>query len=137
MSTRFRTYLNYLQTPVSVYLPLQKPQSPTPLTKYRSASSDTKKKPSVSQLLCPEGEIYSRQFSVDRIRKVRSIQPCLRIVGIDNLNQTRADSISARNIDSPNFTNIKTCSKRIIYRYAKSLDNSIDAPEIPSLGLKF
>ena len=55
------------------------------LTKYPSASSDTHthKKKSVSMLLCPYGEIIRDHFKSTRQRKVRSIQPCLRIVGIN------------------------------------------------------
>ena len=66
-----------------------KPQSPTPgvgeLTKYPSASSDTHTHThkSVSMLLCPYGEIIRDHFKSTRQRKVRSIQPCLRIVGIN------------------------------------------------------
>ena len=58
------------------------------------------------------------------------------IVGINNFHKKSGLIPPAPKIDSANFTNIETCPKRLNYRHEKSSENSIDSPEIPSLGLK-
>ena len=48
----------------------------------------------------------------------------------------RPDSTSTQNIDYSYFTNIETCPKSLNYRYAQSLDNSIDEGILQALGWK-
>ena len=62
------------------------------------------------------------------------------IIGIKNFHRkNRPDSTSAENIDSPNFTNIE----KLYAHYSDKppmceiLENPIDAPRIPFLGLIF
>ena len=105
------------------------------LTKYPSASSDTKKYLSFS-CSAPMTRFIRDNFQSTRQRKVRSIQPCLRIVGIDKHPQKTGLIPPAPKIDSPNFTNIETCPKRLNYRYVQSLDKP-SMSWIPDPGLKF
>ena len=63
------------------------------------------------------------------------------IIDIHNFHRknNRPDSTSAENIDSPNFINIEKLYAHHSDKHqcVKFIDNTINAPKIPSLGLKF
>ena len=97
------------------------------LTKYLSASSDTKN-------ICLLVTLPPRQ---DRFQDNTYV--------FNNWYQqfpqqnNRPDSTSAENIDSPNFINIEKVYAHSSDKHqcAKFMDNTINAPKFPSLGLKF
>ena len=138
-SLKLRAYLNYLQTPVSVYLPQQKPQSPTPGGTHKifvCLVRHTKKNICLLVALPLWRDLFET-ISVDRTTKSPKH---LTVLPNSQYRQTSTKnwpgSTSAQNIDSPNFTNIETCPKRLNYRYAQSLDKP-PMCGIPDLGVKF
>ena len=93
----------YCHMQIHIYIYTQHHNDTGELTKYLSASSDTKKT-SVSQLLCPHGEtIFSRHGP----RQVRDNTHVSNNWYQQLPQRNRPDSTSAENIDSPMFTNIE------------------------------
>ena len=87
-SPRLCAYFNYLQTPASEYLPQQKPHCPTPGGNSQNICLPRQTHKKICLLVAlPHGEIIRDNFQSTGQRKVRSIQPCLQIVGIDKLKQ--------------------------------------------------
>ena len=87
-------------------------------------------------MLCSIGEIIRNNSSWPDHEKseVSSAPPNSRYQQTST--KTRPDSTSVQNIDYPNFTNIETSPKSLNYRYAQSLDNSIDERILQALGSK-
>ena len=109
------------------------------LTKYLSASSDTKKHLSVSYSASTARHM-ARPFSVDTDHNKSETISMSPIIDINNFHKKkRPDSTSAENIDPPNFINIEKVYAHSSDKHqcAKFLDNPIDAPKIPSRGSKF